>query len=429
MARSKRKVHTRVVPDRVIAEMRAAFPHVVARTASAIQAEVPAFGGPVRGERRRRIEAAVVAGLQALSDLLIGKARPEAEIDALFRQMGRAEALDGQTLESMRLALDVASREAWGELHRIVLGQGLSPTAVGQVVDRLFEQVGHLRDVLEAGHATGLEERNNDRRLAREELGRLLLVGAEPAVIKRVAAVAGWAIPHLLLVARMPLSDESAIVGAGRFGADVLIVTNSADVLVVGDERDRIVWLDEMSEAGGSSMIAVSLPADLEHVSDAVRLVRRALSLVEEGVIAPQAVVDCADHEVALWLHAEPMLQERLAARLLAPLVTETAHRREVLGHTLLIWLEQRASAPMIADQLGIHPQTVRYRLRTLEKLFGERMRDPTQAFPLLLALKSTLPVWLATATNSKQPKATRPPSLSRAGVARATSAQPPREH
>ena len=51
------------------------------------------------------------------------------------------------------------------------------------------------------------------------------------------------------------------------------------------------------------------------------------------------------------------------------------------------------ASAPStsvqaVAAELGVHPQTVRYRIRQLRELFGTRLEDPEARFELALALR-----------------------------------------
>lgn len=55
---------------------------------------------------------------------------------------------------------------------------------------------------------------------------------------------------------------------------------------------------------------------------------------------------------------------------------------------TLLAWLEG-GGAPEAAKALSVHPQTVRYRMRQLEKLFGTGLRDPRTRFELEMALRS----------------------------------------
>jgi DNA-binding PucR family transcriptional regulator len=41
-----------------------------------------------------------------------------------------------------------------------------------------------------------------------------------------------------------------------------------------------------------------------------------------------------------------------------------------------------------VAQRIHVHPQTVRYRLRQIQELFGEQLRDPDRRFELHLALR-----------------------------------------
>ena len=41
-----------------------------------------------------------------------------------------------------------------------------------------------------------------------------------------------------------------------------------------------------------------------------------------------------------------------------------------------------------MAQQIHVHPQTVRYRLRQIQELFGDQLRDPDRRFELQLALR-----------------------------------------
>ncbi len=55
-----------------------------------------------------------------------------------------------------------------------------------------------------------------------------------------------------------------------------------------------------------------------------------------------------------------------------------------------MAWLGHRGSAPQVAADLHVHPQTVRYRLAALKELLGEAtLADPDARFELELALRA----------------------------------------
>ncbi|HWH94908.1 MAG TPA: helix-turn-helix domain-containing protein, partial [Baekduia sp.] len=74
--------------------------------------------------------------------------------------------------------------------------------------------------------------------------------------------------------------------------------------------------------------------------------------------------------------------------RRLAPLATLDPAARERLTATLAAWLADPGRPQAMADRLGLHVQTVRYRLKALRELFGDALDDPDERFELSLALR-----------------------------------------
>ena len=62
--------------------------------------------------------------------------------------------------------------------------------------------------------------------------------------------------------------------------------------------------------------------------------------------------------------------------------------QRDRIAETLLAWLQSGENAAEVAQQIHVHPQTVRYRLRQIQELFGDQLRDPDRRFELQLALR-----------------------------------------
>jgi DNA-binding PucR family transcriptional regulator len=87
-------------------------------------------------------------------------------------------------------------------------------------------------------------------------------------------------------------------------------------------------------------------------------------------------------------LAADPRLAGDLAPTRLAPLAGLPHSTRERLGETLRAWLDRPGQVRAVAAELDVHPQTVRYRLRQLRELFGDRLDDADARFELALALR-----------------------------------------
>ncbi|MFI5520438.1 PucR family transcriptional regulator [Streptomyces platensis] len=140
--------------------------------------------------------------------------------------------------------------------------------------------------------------------------------------------------------------------------------------------------------------------------ASSVRAATRLLDLASAHDGPEAGVVFVDDHLSSLVLLQDESLTHTLIARRLRPLAGLTPERCERLEATLLAWLGGMG-APEVAKALSIHPQTVRYRMRQLEKLFGARLRDPRTRFEIEMALRSRQ---LMAATRRRRAAATRRP-------------------
>ncbi|MCP9953748.1 helix-turn-helix domain-containing protein [Actinomadura madurae] len=63
--------------------------------------------------------------------------------------------------------------------------------------------------------------------------------------------------------------------------------------------------------------------------------------------------------------------------------------QRDRLLDTLRASLVTRGTATDIAGELGIHPQTVRYRMRQVEGILGDRLADSEARFAIEAVLRA----------------------------------------
>jgi DNA-binding PucR family transcriptional regulator len=106
-------------------------------------------------------------------------------------------------------------------------------------------------------------------------------------------------------------------------------------------------------------------------------------------VIESGQVIWCAEHLSSVLLHSDLGLLVQLEDRLFGPLRELTPRQRERMLDTLRAWIEMQGNVPGMAELLGVHPQTVRYRMRQLESTFAERLQDPKLRFEMELVLRS----------------------------------------
>ncbi len=382
----------------MVADARDAVPSLVAQIVTDIRVEVPAYAGREHGERQRVIAMAVTAAAHQFLDTLLGPTKHDPNVFRLFRDMGYGEAQDGNTLEPMRRALRIATRHSWRLIHRVVTAHALDTAFLGRLGDALFAYLDLLDQEVARGHVTGLTTAERADEPSRDRLLAVLLddspeSDARTTEIAAEAAHAEWPLPDQVVVMRVsyhghfptvPLEDSVLV--DQRLNPAVLVVSPSEASAVA----------ERVSRGGPGVRVAVSWPVAPTGAAAADRWARRTLDLVAAGVIEPQLVVRCVEHMTQLWLHSEPLLRRSLVLQLLPPLLNETNNSREILAETMLAWLESRDSAPAIAARLNVHPQTVRYRWKRINELFGDLLHDPEFVITVTMLLKATVPMWKA---------------------------------
>ena len=102
--------------------------------------------------------------------------------------------------------------------------------------------------------------------------------------------------------------------------------------------------------------------------------------------------LDTEEHLGQLVLTADAEALADLRVRVLAPLAELRPTTAEKLTDTLRSWLLHHGRREDIADELFVHPQTVRYRMGQLRELYGDRLDDPATVLELTIALGAAQP-------------------------------------
>jgi hypothetical protein len=138
------------------------------------------------------------------------------------------------------------------------------------------------------------------------------------------------------------------------------------------------------------TLAAVGPAVPLADAGGSLRWAGQALALATRGLAnARDGIVWCGEHLATLVLLADTDLAGTLSREVLAPLRRLRPDQADRLAATLQAWLESADDASAAARRLHVHPQTIRYRLRQLDELFGDALADPDARFGLLLALRA----------------------------------------
>ncbi|GAB2795883.1 PucR family transcriptional regulator [Streptomyces daliensis] len=203
---------------------------------------------------------------------------------------------------------------------------------------------------------------------------------------------ARWPLPDTVRAIALTSPCEDPQLAAALGNALVSPVDGELCLLVPDPHEDAAGTLENLLR-GRTAAVGHIVP--LGDAASSVRWARRLLEIAPTDVGAERGVERGAEHRVLfvddhlsmLLLLQDESLTRALSARWLEPLSELTPRQSERLEVTLLAWLES-GGAPEAAKTLQVHPQTVRYRLRQIEKLFGPALRDPRTRFELEMTLR-----------------------------------------
>ena len=98
-------------------------------------------------------------------------------------------------------------------------------------------------------------------------------------------------------------------------------------------------------------------------------------------------LVDSDEHLAPLLLASDQVARAELRERVLAPMSQLRPATADKLTETLRAWLLHHGRRDAVAEELFVHPQTVRYRVAQLREVYGDRLDDPAFVLDATLAL------------------------------------------
>ena len=308
-------------------------------------------------------------------------ARSTRAITAEFRAIGGKAAREGRTLDALQDALRLGARVAWRWLCEA--DAGLDRTELSRVGEAIFAYLDELAAACAQGYAEARAQAAGDRQ--RRLLGTIV---ADPPpraeLLASLARAVGWVLPAWVAVVvlgeRRP--QEALLLPPGVL-AD-WTVPEPCLLVPDPDGPGRQAAIDRALR-GRPAAIGPSVP--LARAAMSLRWARHALALARAGVF-PAGPVRCDQHLSTLLILADEDLAAALRGSRLAPLDRLRPGPRDRIAETLLAWLQLGENAAEVAQQIPVHPQTVRYRLRQIRELFGDQLRDPDRRFELQLALR-----------------------------------------
>ncbi|MFE0102380.1 PucR family transcriptional regulator [Streptomyces sp. NPDC059009] len=386
---------------------------------AAIRTEIPEYARP-RDDTYMHVVRKGVEG--ALQDFLARMGKPDkdwAPVKATYERIGRGEAEEGRSLDTFQAALRVGARVTWRRINTLVEAGLLPRQVLSAFGEAIFVHLDEMAAATAAGHTEARLYAAGELQRRRHRLIDLLTTEppVSPEAIGDLARSAQWPVPRELAVVAVdtagpaaghtagpvtgpaagpgtgPGTGPGAGPGAGPGGTRPIV---PPEFLARFDTRPGVIVVPDPQGPGRARAIAAVLHGMRAAVGPTVapaesarslRWATEALELARRGVLAGPGPLHCADHLATLLLFHDDALIDALARRHLLPLDAVRSPQRERLAETLLCWLRCGHNASEVATRLAVHPQTVRYRLRQLDEVFGERLHDPAAQFEMQLVL------------------------------------------
>ena len=385
--RSGRAKPAEVFPRHMAVIMRAELPSLATEIITEIRDTIPEYARPMDGPYGQAIRLGVEHALESFIDQIADPSASHEGWDGVFRRLGRYEANELRSLDSLQAAYRVGARVSWQRAVKVGRREGLLSSTMFQLADTLLGYIDQLATLSVEGYMEAKAHTADALNQWRRRLLRLILESppAPESALKDLANLAGWTVPDEVTMIAMGHGTPDAAPPLDDVLSD--LDTVEPYLLVPGrlsaDRRARLV-----TEFPGSRL-AVGPTVRVSAAADSLRWARQALALAESGAIDAEPVILCEEHLCEMLLSSDWQLVEQLADREFAAVREMTPHRRNRLIETLEAWLEARGSAAKIAERLRVHPQTVRYRMRQLEQSLGEQLDDPDSRFAMELVLRA----------------------------------------
>lgn len=376
------------LPQEFATIMRPELPSLIKEIGVEVTRAYPEYARLLSGPNGQAIRVGVEQSLSSFVDLVAEPSTSTLLRDDMCRRFGRFEAYEGRTMEKLQGAYRLGARVALRRAKKVGRSHNFSPTLMLSFADALFAYIDELESLSREGFLEVQSQSGEQTEAMRRRLLHLILAGrpVPRTAIAELCEQTGWALPEevTLVAARSPA-------GLDRASADRDLLVDLSDpqphLLIPGPLDDARRAMLDQALIGTRTAIGLTVPTAL--ASDSIRWARRVLELVDAGVIDDAPLILCEDHLITLWLLSDPVLLDQLARRELAPVAGISATRRERLIETLRIWLDTRGTAAHMGELLDVHPQTVRYRMRNLESIFGQQLTDPESRFSTEAVLRA----------------------------------------
>lgn len=361
------------------------------RVVATVAREIPAYA-EMGDVQTRETRAIAMWAIERLVDLWADELQLTAADLQRFRGIGVSRANDGRPLLVVLRAYRVAAVGTSDAL--IALGDDLGIDDVVALNRVLLTSVDQLSEALFTGYTSGSERLTSDRESTLQRLFDDMVAGRQTsaAILRDRAAQLGLEVPaeaSLLLVRSavrhegptdgelVELADEVAMTASSGHRRTSMVLrrrTASLGAVLASSFDDLATALRRRSLVG---CVVEGFPiADLPSVH---RLAAVAIERAPDEAFDRRPLLDRGDALVVALLHRQPAVAPGEVGREVLGVLLRPENEHLLSGLEAFM---RAGSAAEGAVSLGLHPQTMRHRLRRITALTG---RDPRRSWDRLV--------------------------------------------
>jgi hypothetical protein len=374
--------------SQLAAIMRPELPDLAREIISEIRERIPEYARPMDGPYGHWLRVGVQQALASFLDSVADPGSSQEQRDQVCRMLGQYEAREGRSLDSLQAAYRIGMRVGWRRVMEVGLRYAAPASVMSALADAIFGYSEEIASLSLQGYLEMKALSEQSQHEWRRRLLRLILERpAAPArAIAELADLVGWPVPDEVTLVAL----EPARPGVPELADGILADLGAPQPYLLLPGRVSLADRPAVAASLAGARCAVGPSVPMADASHSLRWARRALALAKAGTFGNEDVTFCEDYLVELWLLADDQLIDQLAQRRLGGLAGLSPVQRQRLEETFGAWLETKGTAPEMAARLKVHPQTVRYRMRNLERTLGGQLSDPDTRFAIELVLRAT---------------------------------------
>ncbi|NQE91226.1 helix-turn-helix domain-containing protein [Nocardia terpenica] len=297
---------------------------------------------------------------------------------------------DGRSFEEIRVALQLGRNIAWRHFRQSGALSAFSPEIVAAFAEAIALYADAIEAAAEIGYSEHHPEAKNELQIQRTKLLRALVgdVVMSPQEVDDVSNSIGWQLTSSVSAVVFPAQDI-VLRPAISFEPDILSDLDRPDPCLLVPDPSSPGRMAELGQSLHGRTAVVGPPVPLADAEHSLKWARVLLSAVLCGMIPTTGLIHCTDNWTVVVFAQDINLMRTLVNVRLGHILHLPKPFRDKLTETMLEWLRSGRNANIAATRLHVHPQTVRYRLRQLEELFGPQLSDADAHKDMYMALSA----------------------------------------